>query len=145
MIILRNLTEEDYQREIEKIERKNIQKRYRLELKERKEIIKSSKMETSKIIMIYLMVLFNFILVYSMVAMWVFEDLSYLGVLISDIAAQVIAYAIYCLKAYHGKRQEEQIKIEREKIFGTTEELLDEESFEDLNDFSFSDDESVTE
>ena len=54
--------------------------------------------------------------------MWVFRDLSYLGVLITDIAAQAITYGIYCLKAYHGKKQEEQMKFEKEKLYGTNED-----------------------
>lgn len=129
MIILRTLTEEQYQEKLERVREKNIQKQYRQTLKEEAKAVGVKKFETSKLIMVYLMILFNTILIYSMVAMWSFQDLSYLGVLISDIAAQVVAYAIYCLKAYHGKKQEEQLKFEREKLsFSDSEEpLLDEE------------------
>lgn len=74
------------------------------------------RIETNKILAIYLFVLFNVIVVYSMIAMWMFADFEYLNVLITDIAAQVITYAIYCMKAYFGKRQEEATKLKREKM-----------------------------
>lgn len=116
MFFFRNLTEEQYQKKLRKIKEKNIQKKYRQALKDEDKLGDKKIFETSKVIMVYLLVLFNVILVYSMIAMWSFQDLSYLGVLISDIAAQVVAYAIYCLKAYHGKKQEEHLKFEREKL-----------------------------
>ena len=77
------------------------------------------KFETSKLIAIYLFVLLNAIVIYAMVAMWTFADFSYLGVLISDIAAQVIVYAIYCMKACNAKREEESLKFEREKLLSS--------------------------
>ena len=81
--------------------------------------------ETSKILAIYLFILLNAVVIYSMVAMWHFADFSYLGVLISDIAAQVLIYAIYCMKAYHAKKQSENMKYEREKLHGSLTDILD--------------------
>lgn len=77
---------------------------------------KDRRFETSKLLAVYLFVLLNAIVVFSMVSMWHFGDLSYLGVLISDIAAQVVIYAIYCVKAYKGKKAEEDNKLERDKM-----------------------------
>lgn len=77
---------------------------------------KKRKIETSKLLAIYLFILFNAIIVYSMIAMWMFADLEYLNVLVTDIAAQVLVYMIYCMKAYFGKRQEEATKLKREKM-----------------------------
>lgn len=74
------------------------------------------KMQTTKLIIIYLMMLLNAIIVYACVAMWHFRDLSYLQALITDIAAQVLIFAIYCAKAYFETKQEELTKIERERI-----------------------------
>lgn len=34
----------------------------------------------------------------------------------SDIAAQILVYIIYSIKAYHGKKSEEQLKLEKEKL-----------------------------
>ena len=72
--------------------------------------------ETSKLLAIYLFILLNAIVVYSMVVMAITQDLSSLPVLISDLAAQVLVYAIYCAKAFKGKQAEENMKFERDKL-----------------------------
>ena len=111
------LTQEAYLKKLEKIKIKNIQKEYRLNLfKEKIRLFHFPKFETSKLIAIYLFILLNAVIIYAMIAMWQFADLTYLGVLISDIAAQVLIYAIYCLKAYHGKKQEELLKFNKEQF-----------------------------
>ena len=69
-----------------------------------------------------------------MVAMWVYADFSNLGILISDIAAQVIVYAIYCMKAYNAKKQEEQLKFEREKLSALSSDEPYIEHFEDADE-----------
>ena len=117
------LSTKDFESKLKKIQAKNLSEERKAMLKAEKEKYKSkSKVETSKLFAIYLFVIFNIILVYALVAMWAFRDLSYLGVLITDIAAQAITYGIYCLKAYHGKKQEEQMKFEKEKLYGTNED-----------------------
>lgn len=111
------LTQDTYLKKLEKIKIKNIQKEYRLNLfKEKMRLFRLPKFETSKLVAIYLFILLNAVIVYAMIAMWQFADLTYLGVLISDIAAQVLIYAIYCLKAYHGKKQEELLKFNKEQL-----------------------------
>ncbi len=120
------LTEREFQRQMNKIKRDNAQKEKHLLLKAEKEKYeKPKKIETSKLIAIYLFALLNAIVIYSMVAMWHFGDFSYLGVLISDIAAQVLIYAIYCMKAYHAKKQSELMKFDREKLNGSLGDILD--------------------
>lgn len=109
-----------------RIKRDNVQKEKRRLLKAEKDKYRNhSQIETSKLIAIYLFALLNAIVVYSMVAMWHFCDFTYLGVLISDIAAQVLIYAIYCMKAYHAKKQSEQMKFNREKLRGDLGDVLD--------------------
>lgn len=109
-----------------RIKRENAQKEKRRLLKAEKDKYKShSHIETSKLIAIYLFALLNAIIVYAMIAMWHFCDFTYLGVLISDIAAQVVIYAIYCMKAYHAKKQSEQMKFDREKLHGSLGDVLD--------------------
>lgn len=111
---------------MKQIKRDNSQKQRQLLLKAEKDKYKSpSRIETSKLIAIYLFALLNAIIIYAMVAMWHFADLTYLGVLITDIAAQVLIYAIYCLKAYHAKKQSEKMKFDREKLQGSLGEILD--------------------
>lgn len=117
------MSKDEFESRMRKIKLNNITKERKAKLKAekskyRQKIGKKSNNETSKLIAIYLFIVFNVILVYSLVAMWVFRDLTYLGVLITDIAAQVLLFAIYCLKAYSGKKQEELMKFEKEKLFG---------------------------
>ena len=81
--------------------------------------------ETSKLLAIYLFVLLNAIVVYSMVVMAITQDLSSLPVLISDLAAQVLVYAIYCAKAFKGKQAEENLKFERDKLGMSEDEEYD--------------------
>lgn len=57
------------------------------------------KVSTSKLITGYLFVVLNVILVYALVVMYQFRDLTYLGALIADIAGQVITYFIYSKKS----------------------------------------------
>lgn len=122
---MKNMTEEEYQRKLSEIKNENIQKEYKKKLKEeRAKYGFKLKLETSKLIAIYLFALLNAIVIYAMIAMWNFADLTYLGVLISDIAAQVIIYAIYCMKAYKAKKSEEDLKFEREKLSGALEDVL---------------------
>lgn len=110
------MTERQYQQEMEKIKRENRQKQYRQNIKaEKGKMEKRHKIETSKLLALYLFALLNTIVIYAMVSMWRFEDLSYLGVLITDIAAQILIYGIYCLKAYKSKKSEEEMRFQRDK------------------------------
>lgn len=119
------ITEKEYQQKLKKVQEKNKKIEYNLLLRnERNKYKKKLKFETSKLIAIYLFALLNAIIIYAMVAMWEFCDFTYLGVLISDIAAQVIIYAIYCMKAYKAKKSEEDLKFEREKLSGTLSDVL---------------------
>lgn len=111
------MTEKKYRQELEKARKRNVEKEYRLNIKKEKmKYHKTRKIETSKLFAGYLFALMNAIIIYSMVAMWKFADFSYLGVLITDIAAQILVYAIYCLKAYKGKNAEEEMKFKRETM-----------------------------
>lgn len=53
------------------------------------------KIPTHKIITGYLFLILNVILIYALISMWHFADLTHLGVLITDIAAQVATFLIY--------------------------------------------------
>ena len=121
----KHLSEQEFQRKMDRIKRDNAHKeKLRLLEAEKDKYKKCNRIETSKLIAVYLFGILNAIIVYAMVAMWNFGDLSYLGVLISDIAAQVLIYAIYCLKAYHGKKQSELMKFDREKLQGSLGTIL---------------------
>lgn len=122
---MKYLSEKEFHRKMLGEKRRNKQKKMRMELRaERNRYSPLTKPETSKMIALYLFALLNAIVIYSMVAMWRFRDFTYLGVLISDIAAQVLIYAIYCLKAYKAKKSEEDLKFKREEHLGTLDNVL---------------------
>lgn len=108
------MTDKQFQRRMQRAERKNTNRVRRQKIKDAGR--GSLHIETSKLLAIYLFVLLNAIVIYAMVVMAITNDLSALPVLISDIAAQVIVYAIYCAKAFKGKQAEEDIKLERDKL-----------------------------
>lgn len=95
-----HLSEQDFQKQMEKAQQRNESLLRMQELrKERNKYSQRKKLPTSKLITYYLFIVLNVVLVYSMVVMYKFQDLSYLGALITDIAAQVITYFIYAQKS----------------------------------------------
>lgn len=111
------MKESTYNRKLRKIREQNEQSKRLYDLyKEGEKYAIPRKRETSKAIALYLFFLLNAIVIYALVAMWHFSDLSYLGILITDIAAQILVYAIYCLKAYHGKKEQEKNALERDRM-----------------------------
>lgn len=107
------MTDKQFQKKLDKLNKQKLVAEQQEKLNAIKDTFPKKKMtETSKKIAIYLFILTNILLIYAMISMWVFRDLSYLGVLITDVAAQILAYLIYCTKAYFGKKQEEIMKFE---------------------------------
>ena len=94
------MTEERYNSEMAKIREENKDKAQRQSLREARRNWRERKpITTTKLIAAYLFVVLNVILIYACVAMWHFADLTYLGVLITDIAAQVVVYLLYIIKS----------------------------------------------
>ncbi len=111
------MTEREYQRKLKIIKNKNIQREYRESLrKEKNKYKKKTHVETHKALAVYLFILINVIITYTLAAMWIFQDISLLDVLITSVVSEVIVFAIYCIKAYKGKKQEEQMKLEYSKL-----------------------------
>ena len=89
-----------YRKKLRKIEKQGQKILLKEQLKEKKNSYRKKKsIPTSKLYLMYLFIILNIVLGYSMVAMWVFRDLTYLGVLITDVAAQIISYHTYMSKA----------------------------------------------
>ena len=84
-------------------EQKKRAKEHARKVKEKQQIYKIKHSNDSKdkrfpfhkVITVYLFILLNVLLVYAMVSMWHFSDLTHLGVIITDIAAQVVTFLIY--------------------------------------------------
>ena len=103
---------------LKRIEERGERKLRKRELKAKRDSYKEpkKKIQMTKIITWYLFVLLNAVLIYSMTVMYMFRDLSYLGVLITDIAAQVITFMIYACKSYKESKEEASINLERERL-----------------------------
>ena len=117
------MTKQEFEKEMSRLKRLNTQEEYHNKLKAEKYKYRR-KLETSKLLAIYLFAVLNGIVIFAMVAMWHFKDLTYLGVLITDIAAQILIYGIYCLKAYKGKQSEEEMRFKRDNMFGSLSDLI---------------------
>lgn len=95
------LSQREYDARLKQIQRMNgsRERQRRLREEERKMRIGVKLPPTSKLMAIYLFAMLNVVLIYSMVVMYVLRDLSYLGVLITDIAGQVLTYFVYSNKS----------------------------------------------
>lgn len=98
---MKYISEREFNSKMRVIQRRNesIDRYNKLKDEKKKVSINIKKPTTDKLIAIYLFIILNAILAYSMISMWNFADLSCLGVLITDIAGQVITYYIYAKKA----------------------------------------------
>lgn len=95
------MSEKEYEQRLKQIKAKNVSRQRRQSLKNEEDKYKQQiKLpSTSKLMAAYLFVVLNIVLAFAMISMWHFADLSYLGVLITDVAAQVLTYFIYTKKA----------------------------------------------
>lgn len=93
------LSEKEYNEKLKKIETDNESKGRRIALKRAKLKTEKALPTTTKLITFYLFVVLNIVLVYSLVAMWHFENLTYLGTLIADVIGQILVFFIYAIKS----------------------------------------------
>ena len=108
---------EKYADDIRRMEEKNFIRQKKMEMKAiKREGRKKLGLTTTKLLCYYIFIMFNTVLVYALVAMWHFADLSYLSVIISDIMGQVVLFVIYSIRAYKDTKSEENIKLERDKL-----------------------------
>lgn len=114
------MTDYQFQRKLRKAKSKQIDKQQKQQLKDIRNNGKQ-KMETSKKLTIYLIILFTVIIVYSLVAMWHFQDLSHLSTLITAFASEVVTFITYCAKAFFAKKNKELIALQREQFLSTAE------------------------
>ena len=103
------------------------------------------KFETSKLFMYLIVVNCSVIEIYSMFVMIYFADLSSLSTLMCAVITESISFAVYCAKAYFGKKGEVDAELERENMNFEREQMLmaslpednsPMEFFEDDNDSS---------
>ncbi len=131
--------EKRFDREMERVEREKRQcdkeKELfdkRLEVKMVKKSMRSFKWPTTtKIIMAFLLANCSAVEVYSMVVMWKLQNLDALYSLITAVVTESISFAVYAAKSYNETKQEEIIKLERDKM--SMNEAAVDNSEEELN------------
>lgn len=98
---MRRLNDKEYQAELKRLQKDNLYIEKNLKLKEERNKYKTKHKlpSTTKLIAVYLFIILNVVLIYAMICMWHFGDLSYLGVLITDVAAQILTFVVYCAKS----------------------------------------------
>jgi hypothetical protein len=98
---MRRLNDREFQAELRRINKDNDYKeKNKILQEERDKYKKEIKLpSTTKLIAVYLFTMLNVVLIYAMVVMFLFHDLTYLGVLITDIAAQILTFIIYSAKS----------------------------------------------
>lgn len=88
----------------------------------KKQIRRFQKPTTTKIIVAFIFLNCTAIEVYSMAAMWLFADFEALYALITAVVSEAMAFAVYAAKAYNETKQEEIIRLERDKLDFSSEE-----------------------
>ena len=117
-------SEKRFNREMERVEREKKQcdkeKELfdkRLEVRMVKKSMRTFKFPTTtKIIMAFLMVNCTAVEIYSMVVMYQLQNLDALYSLITAVVTETISFAVYAAKSYNETKQEEIIRLERDKM-----------------------------
>lgn len=93
------ISEKEYRKRLKKIEYANKSDERRNALKQARNRKKIKTPSTTKLITIYLFIVLNIVLLYALIAMWHFENLTYLGTLIADVIGQILVFFIYTIKS----------------------------------------------
>lgn len=78
--------------------------------------IEKKKVSTTKLLMLFIFINCTVVEAYSMWVMYTLDDLSALYALIGAVITESISFAIYCVKAFNETKEEERIRLEREKF-----------------------------
>ncbi len=126
---LLNATKADYDNEIYNINKEYFDNR-----------VEKKRLETSKLLMYFIVINCSIIEIYCMWAMVHFNDLSSLPTLMGAVITESVSFAVYCAKAYFGKKGEVDAELARENMelekerFATTGEIPEDYDEEDIED-----------
>lgn len=98
---MKYISEKEYNLRMKKIQSQNvnIERMQSLKKEKNKYRPKIKLPSTTKLMAVYLFVILNVVLTFAMVTMYQFRDLTYLGVLVTDVAAQILTFFIYTKKS----------------------------------------------
>lgn len=78
--------------------------------------IEKKKVSTTKLLMLFIFINCTVVEGYSMWVMYTLGDLSALYALIGAVITESISFAVYCVKAFNETKEEERIRLERDKF-----------------------------
>ena len=98
---MKYISEKEYNNNLKQINKENesLKRLKSLREEQNKYRPKIKLPSTSKLMAVYLFVILNIVLIYAIVSMYKLADLTYLGTLVTDVAAQILTYFIYSKKA----------------------------------------------
>ncbi|MCD8216711.1 MAG: hypothetical protein LUD01_01465 [Clostridiales bacterium] len=119
----RLMTNEEFEKERQRYEKRLEQARRKKEIYDQRQQIYEIKKEmrrfrpptTTKILMAWIFGNCTAVEIYSMAVMYLLQDLSSLYALITAVIGETISFAVYAAKAYNETKQEEAVKLERDK------------------------------
>lgn len=116
-----------FKAKLQKIEKRGERIIRKRELKEKAASYKEpkKKIQTSKIFFVLLFLSCTSTQIFSMVAMWHFADLSSLYALIGATLTEGVGILGYYLKSFNETKEEELIRLERDKLSGVFNNSLD--------------------
>ena len=88
---------------------------------------KKKKATFTKIIMTFIFINCTVIEIYSMIVMYILQDLSALSTLIGAVVGEAFAFAVYCVKSFLETKEEKKLEFEKEQYFGSPATYEDEE------------------
>ena len=110
-------TAADFERELDEVKKEKELFDKRAEISNiRKQMRPFKAPTTTKIIVAFIFANCTAVEIYSMVAMWSLQNLDALYALISAVIGESISFAVYAAKAYNETKQEELIRLERDKM-----------------------------
>ncbi len=116
-----------YEEQLERLARKKDLYEKRATIRQIKRSMKKAP-STTKFLMAYIFLNCTAVEIYSMWVMWELMDLSALYALITAVVTESLSFAVYAWKAFNETKQEEIIRLERDKM-----ELEDDSSASGLN------------
>lgn len=101
----------------------------------------NKKITTTKILMYLILANCTVIEIYSMWVMYHFADLSALYSLIGAVIGESLSFAIYCFKSFNETKEEELLKLQRDKFLYETNQT-NKHNEEDIEEDDIPDEES---
>ena len=115
--MFKKLSKADYDKQLKEVQKEKELFDKRKEIDEVKRSMRRwNPPTTTKIIMFFIFANCTVVEVYAMWVMWYLMNLDALYALISAVVGESVSFAVYAAKAYNETKQEELIKLERDKM-----------------------------